>query len=210
MARTVTNTFVGGEKALASEVNQNFTDALAYIDLIAAESTNLILTDLVETDSLQDLAVTFAKLNTALISNDIVTDTGSTSKLTTVKAVEDYVVALGTIPMITQKTWSAGSINYEPSPAQQPATNIHYDDVISINCDVCMTADIGNADAKWWSVNSTYRASGTDGGRAFGSCWYEKNGDTISLYCNVYSAVAGDPDFDGGNKTVRWTIFHTS
>ena len=125
----------------------------------------------------------------------------------TEKAVKTYVDAaiagLTTRPKFAKdETLTVTAATHEPS-ANVAFADIDIDNVLSVLCDVCITADIGGANEAWHNVNETYRASGTDGGRHFGSAKATKRAaGGINCRCNVYNSGVV------GAKTVRFTVLH--
>ena len=123
----------------------------------------------------------------------------------TEKAVKTYVdaqiAALPSSPSYS-KDQTQTVTNAEPTGAVNfPAIAI--DKVLSVLCDICLTANIGTASEEWSNVNRNYRRSGTDGGLKFGSAWAKKNGDGIDCYSNVFNI--GEVV---GAKTVRYTVLY--
>jgi hypothetical protein len=194
-----TTTNVPGSPPDVTEINDNF-------DLIKTELDAFPQNGALKAGAISDAAqitngiITFDKLNSSAFETTL---TDVDTAVPTSGAVVDYMLQpRGVFPGFLEDTLDILTGTVEPTSAK--AFSVNFNKVICVKCMVALTAKIGQADETWYDVGSTFRASGTDGGRQFGSSWYKNSGGAaIACYANVYDGQIGT-----GAKRVRWTVFY--
>jgi hypothetical protein len=200
-----TTTNSAGAPPDVTEINDNFDLIKAELD--AFPQNGAFKANAIDNASyITNQVITWDHLNPTVYQTAI---TDVDTAVPTSGAIVDYLQQpRGVFPGFSQYSLSVGAGNKEPSNIQ--AVSLAISKVLCVNCEVCFTDYINDvSNERWYQVNHTYRASGTDGGRHFGSSWYYATGvDSLALQCNVFYGGMSHATPATEDKTVRWTIFY--